>query len=278
MLLSAILGVMDLHRRRVLITGASRGIGEATARAFAARGASVALVARDAAKLAALADELGGTAHPTDLLDPEVVQRLVATVEDDGGPVDVLVNNAGMDAVGAFADTDPQAIEQVFRLNLVTPVQLCRQVLPGMLERGRGHLVNISSLAGVAAYPGMATYAATKAGLTQFTEVLALDLKGLPVGTTVVQLGPIPTDMLDHVNAYAPTRDSFDRGYKLKLIVDIPREQVAEAIVHAVEKGRTHVRLPKRAMAFPLLAEAPRRISDLLLTGVEHQVGRIRGR
>lgn len=269
---------MDLHRRRVLITGASRGIGEATARAFAAHGASVALVARDAEKLAAVADEVGGTAHPADLLDPDVVQGLVATVEDDGGPIDVLVNNAGMDAVGAFADTDPQAIERVFRLNLVTPVQLCRQALPGMLERGRGHLVNISSLAGVAAYPGMATYAATKAGLTQFTEVLALDLKGLPVGTTVVQLGPIPTDMLDHVNDYAPTRDSFARGYKLRLIVDIAREQVAEAVVAAVEKGRTHVRLPRRAMAFPLLAEAPRRISDLLLTGVEHQVGRTPGR
>ena len=171
---------------------------------------------------------------------------------------------------GFFADLDPDDLEAIYRVNLLTPVQLCRAVLPGMLERGRGHLVNVSSLAGVAAYPGMAAYASTKAGLTQFTEVLSLDLKGLPVGTTVVQLGPIPTDMLDHVNDYAPTRDSFDRGYKLKLIVDIPREQVAGAIVEAVRKGRSHIRLPKRAAAFPLLAEAPRRISDLLLTGVRH--------
>ena len=262
---------MDLQGRRVLVTGASRGIGEATARAFAAAGASVALVARDADKLAALAADLGGTAHPADLSDPSAVAGLIEAVEREGEPVDVLVNNAGVDTVGAFADVAPDAIDQIFRLNLVTPVQLCRQVLPGMLVRGRGHLVNVSSLAGVAAYPGMACYASTKAGLTQFTEVLALDLKGLPVGTTVVQLGPIPTDMLEHVNDYAPTRDSFDRGYKLRLIVDIPREQVADAIVAAVRKGRTHVRLPKRAMAFPLLAEAPRRISDVLLSGVRHQ-------
>lgn len=262
---------MDLQGRRVLVTGASRGIGEATARAFSAAGASVALVARDRERLAALTDELGGSAHPADLVDPAVVATLVADIEADGGPVDVLVNNAGVDAVGALVEAAPDDIERIYRLNLVTPVQLCRQVLPGMLERGRGHLVNVSSLAGVAAYPGMAAYASTKAGLTQFTEILALDLKGLPVGTTVVQLGPVPTDMLDHVNDYAPTRDSFDRGYKLRLIVDVPREQVADAIVAAVRAGRSHVRLPKRAALFPMLAEAPRRFSDLLLAGVRHQ-------
>jgi len=262
---------MDLQGKRVLVTGASRGIGEATARAFTAAGASVALVARDAERLEALADEFGGTAHPADLLDPDVVAGLVAAVEADGPPVDVLVNNAGLAPGGFFAEIDPDDIEAIYRVNLLSPVQLCRAVLPGMLDSGRGHIVNVSSLAGVAAYPGMAAYASTKAGLTQFTEILALDLKGLPVGTTVVQLGPIPTDMLDHVNDYAPTRDSFDRGYKLRLIVDIPKERVADAIVDAVRKGRSHIRLPKRAAAFPLLAEAPRRVSDVLLTGVKHQ-------
>ncbi|MCB1004621.1 MAG: SDR family NAD(P)-dependent oxidoreductase [Acidimicrobiales bacterium] len=262
---------MDLQGRRVLVTGASRGIGEATARAFAAAGATVALVARDAEALAALAAELGGTAHPADLLDRETVAGLIPAVEGEAGPVDVLVNNAGMDTVGSLVDTDPAALDAIYQLNLLTPVQLCRAVLPAMLGRGRGHLVNVSSLAGVAAYPGMAAYASTKAGLTQFTEVLALDLKGLPVGTTIVQIGPIPTDMLDHVRDYAPTRDSFDRGYRLRLLVDLPREQVADAIVDAVRRDRRHVRLPRRAAAFPLLAEAPRRISDVLLTGIRHQ-------
>ncbi len=262
---------MDLKGRRVLVTGASRGIGEATARAFAAAGATVALVARDAEALDSLATDLGGTFHPCDLADPAATAALVPTVEASAGPVDVLVNNAGLAPGGFFPDADAGELEAVYRVNLLSPVQLCRAVLPGMLDRGRGHIVNVSSLAGVAAYPGMAAYASTKAGLTQFTEILALDLKGLPVGTTVVQLGPIPTDMLDHVNDYAPTRDSFDRGYKLRLIVDIPKERVAEAIVDAVRKGRSHIRLPKRAAAFPLLAEAPRRVSDVLLTGVKHQ-------
>lgn len=262
---------MDLKGRRVLVTGASRGIGEATARAFAAAGATVALVARDAEALDSLATDLGGTFHPCDLADPAATAALVPTVEASAGPVDVLVNNAGLAPGGFFPDADAGELEAVYRVNLLSPVQLCRAVLPGMLDRGRGHIVNVSSLAGVAAYPGMAAYASTKAGLTQFTEILALDLKGLPVGTTVVQLGPIPTDMLDHVNDYAPTRDSFDRGYKLRLIVDIPRERVADAIVDAVRKGRSHIRLPKRAAAFPLLAEAPRRVSDVLLTGVKHR-------
>jgi len=262
---------MDLKRRRALVTGASRGIGEAVARRLAEAGAKVALVARNATRLEELAEELDGTAHPADLTDPAAVEGLVAAVEDDGGPVDVLVNNAGIDAVGSFASIDPDDLERIYRLNLVSPVLLTRQVLPGMLERGRGRIVNVSSLAGVAAYPGMAAYASTKAGLSQFTEVLSLDLRGLPVGTTLVELGPIPSDMLDNVQSYAPTRDSFNRGRQLGLITDIPREQVADEIVRAIRHDRAHVRLPKRALAFPLMAQLPREIVRATITGVKHQ-------
>jgi short-subunit dehydrogenase len=259
---------MELRDKRVLVTGASRGIGEAIARACAAKGARVALVARDRERLEVVAHDLdGATVHPTDLTEPGVEARLVADV----GDVDVLVNNAGIDTVGSFDEIEPAAIEQIYRVNLVTPVQLTRAVLPGMLERGRGHLVNVSSLAGVAAYPGMACYASTKAGLTQFTSILAQELRGLPVGTTVVELGPIPTDMLDHVNLYTPTRDGFDRGYKLRLIVDVPREKVADDVVRAIEKGQRHVRHPKRALAFPLMSEAPRAVSRLLQAGVKNR-------
>src|SRR5258708_26249773 len=127
---------MELTGRRVLITGASRGIGEATARAAAAAGAKVALAARSEAALKELAAEVAGTAHPTDLSDPEAVAGLVAEVESDGVPVDVLINNAGVDMGGAFIDTSPEDLEQLYRVNLLTPVQLCRKVLPGMLARG----------------------------------------------------------------------------------------------------------------------------------------------
>src|SRR5215217_7844849 len=110
---------MKLRGKRVLVTGASRGIGEATARAFAAAGAKVALVARNADALAKVADEVGGTAHPADLSDPDTAARLV----DEVGAIDVLVNNAGLDAVGEFAATDAAAIESIYRVNLLTPVQ-----------------------------------------------------------------------------------------------------------------------------------------------------------
>jgi len=262
---------MDLTDRRVLITGASRGIGEALARRFAEAGAKVALLARNAGALQALAGELGGTAHPADLADPETVADLIERVEGEGGPLDVLVNNAALDGGGYFPELDPDEIGDVVQVNLVAVLQLCRQALPGMLERGRGRIVNISSIAGVAAFPGMATYAATKAGLSQFTETLALDLRGLPVGTTLVELGPIPTDMLDHVDTYQPTRDSFDRAYRLGLIADVPRERVADEVVRAVERDRAHVRLPKRAVAYPLMTQLPRELTRLTLTGIRHR-------
>ena len=262
---------MELTGRRVLVTGASRGIGEATARAAAAAGAKVALVARSEAALKELASELGGTAHPADLSDPDAVNGLISRVEADGGPIDVLINNAGVDNGGSFVDTSPEDLEQLYRVNLITPVQLCRRVLPGMLARGRGHIVNVSSLAGVAAFPGLAGYASTKAGLTQFTAGLRADLKGTPIGTTVVELGPIPTEMLDHVHNYAPTEASFRRFYQIKLLVDIPVTQVADAIVDAIVHNRRHVRFPKRAAFNAMLTEAPRRIVEVLLTGVPHQ-------
>lgn len=263
---------MDLEGRRALVTGASRGIGEAIARALAEAGASVALVARDRDALDALAAELGGTAHPCDLCDPAAVATLVPTVEDDGtGPIDLLVNNAGLDATGAFVAMDADDLERIYRLNLLTPAHLCRAVLPGMLERGRGHLVNVSSLSGVAAYPGLAAYASTKAGLTQLTEVLDLDLHGLPVGTTVVEIGPIPTDMLDDVMGYEPTRRGFERAYRLRLLADVPKEKVAAEVVRAVQRGRRHVRLPKRAIAFPLATAFPRAFLRTITRDLPHQ-------
>jgi uncharacterized protein len=259
---------MDLDGRRVLVTGASRGIGEALARRFATAGASVALVARNGDAIRALAVELGGTAHPTDLTDREQVRSLVARVEDEAGPVDVLVNNAGVDRAGWIASQGADDLEDLFRLNLITPTELCRQAIPGMVDRGRGHIVNISSSAGVGAFPGLAAYSASKAGLTHLTAGLRADLKGLDVGTTVVELGPVPTDMLDHVESYEPSARSFRRGYRLGILADVSRETVADRVVEAVEKGRRHVRLPRRLMGFSLLTEAPRRVTELLLTGV----------
>jgi short-subunit dehydrogenase len=259
---------MELAGARVLVTGASRGIGEEIAREVARRGAAVALVARSGDRLRSLAAELGGTAHPADLGDPEQVRDLVGRVEEEAGPVDVLVNNAGIDLAGWLPDAPSEELRAIYQLNLVTPAELCRQVIPRMLGRGRGHLVNISSMAGVGVFPGLVAYSSTKAGLTHFTAGLRADLRGLPIGTTVVELGPIPTDMLDHVESYPPTQRSFRRGYRLGLVADVPKQRVAAAVADAVARGRRHVRLPRRMAPFAVTTELPRRITELILTGV----------
>ena len=262
---------MDVSGRRVLVTGASRGIGEAIARAFARAGSRVAVVARSEAPLKELASELGGTHVAADLCDPAAVADLVQRVEADGGAVDILVNNAGIDFVGAFASASPADLEQLYRLNLIAPVLLSRQVLPGMLARGEGHIVNVSSLAGTAAFPGLVAYSSSKAGLTHFTAGLRADLRGKPVKTTVVELGLVDTDMGTNVNTYPPTERSFRRFNRMRLLAMVDLAQVADAVVDAVRHERRHVRYPRRALPFPLLTEAPRRIVELLLTGVPHQ-------
>ena len=138
---------MELSGKRVLITGASRGIGRSLAVAFADVGATVALVARDGAALESLAAQVGGTAHPADLLVAEQRERLIHRVEDEVGAVDVLVNNAGLAHEGTLWDSTAAQVDAQIQLNLTTPLELCRQAVPRMLRRGGGHLVNVASLA-----------------------------------------------------------------------------------------------------------------------------------
>jgi len=259
---------MDLRGRRVLVTGASRGIGEAIVRRLAPTGASLALVARQEKPLTALAAELGAVAYPADLSDPHQVSALIQRVEADG-PVDVLVNNAGIDNCGAFTAQSAEELRQIYQVNLLAPAELCRRVIPNMVGRGRGHIVNVSSTAGVAVLPGLVAYSSTKAGLSQLTAGLRADLKGLPIGTTLVELGPIPTEMLSKVDSYRPAAKAFRRLHQLGVLVDVSKERVAADVVEAIERDRRHVRLPRRAAVFPLMVEAPRRIVELLLSGVE---------
>jgi short-subunit dehydrogenase len=260
---------VDVGGKRVLITGASKGIGKALAGAFAGAGATVALAARSEEPLRKLAAELGGTAHPTDLLDPAQAATLVQRVEDEAGPVDVLVNNAGIGATGALWDFAPEEIERTVRLNLSVPLELCRQAIPRMLRRGGGHLVNIASLAAVASVPGMTHYAGTKAGLAHASSALRLELKGLPIGVTTVLVGGVPTDMLtDGEAAYAPFHKGFRRLRRTQLVPDTPIDTLVAAVVRGVEKDRRTVYLPRRALPFVAMVEGPRRIVELVLTGV----------
>lgn len=259
---------MDLDGSRVLVTGASRGIGAALARRFAAEGARVALVARSASAIEQLADELDGDAYVADLAHGEQRQSMWQRAVADG-PVDVLVNNAGVDQPAVITELEPETIEAVLTLNLHAPIDLCRMAVPHMLENGAGHLVNVSSMAGIVAVPGYSVYSASKAGLTHFTSGLRNDLRGLPIGTTVVEVGVTATDMADTMRAYPPSANALRRLERLQLTTDTDLARLVDATIQAVARGRRHVRFPRRSAPYAALVGLPRRLAEICLTGVK---------
>jgi len=259
---------MDLQGKHVLITGASRGIGEAMARRFAAAGAHVSLAARSADSLAALATELHGTAFAVDLLDAAAVDALIPRVEGAVGPIDVLVNNAGVETNHWLHLDEPQRLRDCIALNLEAPVMLTRAVLPGMLARGLGSIVFTSSLAGSAGFPGLAVYAATKAGVNNFVASLRLELRDTPVSLTLVAAGPIDTRMWDSLEDQSDFDPMLQRLNRLHLIPKKTPALLAKRTVTAVAAGRRHVRVPRRQSLTYWLGEAPRRITELALMKV----------
>jgi uncharacterized protein len=253
---------MELRGRRVLITGASRGLGRGMAEAFAREGARVALVARSAPAIRELAERLGGTAHPCDLCEPKQVAGLIERVEEEAGPIDVLVNNAGVSHVKGMLEQTPEEIGEILQTNLVAPIQLGRQVIPRMLARGGGHIVNLSSIAAILAPPGLVHYGASKAGLSHYTAGLRLELRGKKIGTTLVEIGSAATEMDDATQNYAPYRKL--RGKRSARDVQMPVEKVVDAIVEAVRRDRRHVRLPRSLAPLGMLVEVPRRLGELV--------------
>jgi short-subunit dehydrogenase len=257
---------MQLRGTHVVITGASRGIGEAIADEFARRGAVLSVVARTVEALAPVAGRTGATAVAADLATTAGRADLIARIEAAAGrPVEVLVNNAGIEVTKPLVEHTEAELAAIVEVNLHAPMELTRQVLAGMLARGRGHVVNVSSMASAGGFPGMASYCATKAGLSQFTRVLRQDLKGTRIGLTSVEIGPIPTDMLAGVDAHPPVKAAFERFERLQLMPKVAREVVARETAEAVEKERRNVWLPKRAGMFPLLTSLPQRIVDPLI-------------
>ena len=262
---------MRLSGSHVLITGASRGIGACLAREAAARGAVVTLVARSEEALRALAAELGGHALPADLSKPDQVRGLIARAEQQAGrPVDVLVNDASVEAARSMLDIPADELEEAVLLNLLAPAELTRQVLPGMVERGRGHVLNISSGYSTVNTAGLTPYCATKAGLSHFTSGLAIELRGTGVGTTLVEPGPVNTSMWERLQPTLAAH-SLHRMLRLQVTALVEPEDVARAALDKVESGGGHVVLPRRmtpAMAFTWM---PRKVTDLALTGVRRR-------
>ena len=260
---------MDLSGARVLVTGASRGIGEAIARQAASRGAKVIGVARSAGALNDVMQAINGVAYPCDLSEAAQRNDLIGRLEAVHGAIDVVVNNAGVDDTKMFAQASALDVERVITLNQVVPIELMRQAVPLMRSRGRGHVVNISSLAAAGGFAGMTLYCSSKAGLSGFHRVLRHELKGSPVGLSLVEIGPIPTDMLANVKNVRAAERMFNRLRRLQLLPEVPRERVAKAVCDAIERNTANVCLPKRAKIYPILVGLPQRIVNLITSDIK---------
>jgi short-subunit dehydrogenase len=258
---------MEIRGRRILLTGATRGIGRALAERFAREGAKLALVARSPGPLQELAASLGAKAFAADLGSASEVDGLVDRIEGDGGPIDVLVNNAGVSNVDYTLNQTADSIESIIRVNLLTPMLLCQQVIPRMLQRGGGYIVNMGSIAGFMPPPGLVHYGASKAGLAQYTAGLRVDLRGLPIGITLVQIGSTASDMDDATQNYAPYRRL--RGKRSVEEMRIPLEKVIDGIVDAIRRERRNVVLPAAMRPLAGLVEIPRRVLELVFRKVD---------
>lgn len=230
-----------------LITGASSGIGEEFARQLAARGYNVVLVARRGQRLNALAAQLGPRAvraevEVADLQAPEMVRALPARVAERGLEIDLLINNAGFGSYGAFADSRLEGEVGQIRVNVEALVTLTHLILPGMIERGRGAIINIASSAGLQPLPYEAVYAATKAFVLSFSEALHMETRDMGVAVVAVNPGPVPTEW----QAVAGLED------QPKFPPAVSSEQVVKESLEAAAKDRRSI-IPGRFVRISML-------------------------
>lgn len=233
-------GVETLEGRSALVTGASKGLGRVIARALAARGMELALTARTRRGLEETAEEVRGRGSsavvlPADLADRDGVRRLAGRAEERLGGVDVLVNNAGVLRAWPFHRREPEALARAIEVNLTAPILLIRHLLPGMLERGRGHVVNLASLAGKLGPPFAVPYGTTKAGLLGLTQSLRREYRGTGVSASAICPNYVRgvgmyEDAVERTGATAPRRAGRATP-----------EGVARAVVRAIRKDAPEV-------------------------------------
>lgn len=254
----------ELTGRAALVTGASRGLGRHIARALADEGMHLALTARSEEDLRELASDLrtGGTAAaviPADLTDRDAVEALAHRSEEELDGVDVLVNNAGVMESGPYHRRDAADVARAVELNLLAPMLLSRTLLARMLERGRGHVVNLASLAGKAGPPFEAVYGATKAGLIGFTQSLRREYHGTGVSASAICPGYVTSAGM-YADAVA------DTGVEAPAHVGrASPDEVAEAVIRSVEDDEPEVIVnstPVRPLV--VLSEASPRLGEWL--------------
>ena len=223
----------DLTGRTALITGATGGLGQHLARALAGEGMALVISARNPDALERLRDELSANRTrveivPADLAKREDANTLLQRAEAALAPVDVLVNNAGIEITSRFTDVTDDEIDGILELNLAAPMRLIRAAIPGMLERGRGHVVNIASISGKVGVACNAHYAATKAGLIGLTRSLRAEFRDAPIGFSAISPGFIADDGM-----YA--RMEREHGVRSTLLTRPARpEKIAARTVKAI--------------------------------------------
>lgn len=246
-------GALQLAGSTVLLTGASGGLGRAVAHALHARGARVLLNGRREDALEEIAAELGDPAEAlvADLADPGAAVGLA----ERAGAVDALVANAALPASGSIEDFTHEQIDRALDVNLRAPMQLTRALVPGMVRRGRGHLVFVSSLSGKVASRGSSVYSATKFGLRGFASGVREDLHGTGVGVTVVY-----PSFIAGAGMFAETGVKLPRGVATRT-----PEQVAAAVVRGIEDGRDEIDVAPLSLRAGVLVSsvAPRATAKL---------------
>lgn len=211
--------------RTALVTGASSGIGAAVVERLRREGLEVHAVARSAGALQDLAARTGCIPHAIDVTDRTALAKLAGEVE-----FDILVNNAGVDRPKKFLEAEDGDIDLLIDVNLRAVLHLCRLVVPGMAARDRGHVVNITSIAGNYNFGGNSTYHATKAGVAMLSNQLRIDTFGKRVRVTEICSGRVATDIFNHVHGDDPSiRERFIDGFELPQASDI-----ADAIAFAI--------------------------------------------
>jgi short-subunit dehydrogenase len=228
--------VKDLRGRNAIVTGCSRGLGPLIGGALAREGVNLAVAARsrgpleeEARKLAA--QGVAAVAIPADISDPDGRATLLREAEATLGPIDILVNNAAIDETARFDRQSPETVLRMMETNLIAPMLLIRGVLPGMLERRSGHIVNIASMGGKKGLPYNATYSASKAGMIEWTQAMRFELEGTGVGASVICPGFVAdTGMADTDEAETP-----------RMAGACSPEQVTDAVVRAIRRDLQEV-------------------------------------
>jgi short-subunit dehydrogenase len=243
----------DLRGKNVLLTGAGGGLGMYIAEELALTGTNLALSDLPGSDTPALAHRLaascGGKAAvlPADLTDADQVAGLIDRAESAIGPIDVLVNNAGIEVTSVFTGFTREEMERVTQINLIVPMELTRRVLPGMLARGRGHVVFMSSLSGKVGFPYCEPYAATKAGLNALCRSLRLEYAEMPVGFSSICPG-----FVSEAGIGARALGTEKPSLMLRPVVP---DRVARAVVDAIARDKAEV-LVTGAPTRPILAVA----------------------